>query len=463
MTGVLRNDATRFLFGFFLLRKISPAHLKLCMNLLIENATLLTVDPTDTVHANAPLAIAEDRLVGVGSIPEGFVADEVLDGTDHLVLPGLINAHTHIPMALFRNYADDLPFWPWLMDRIKPLEDHLSAEHVYAGTRLGILELLQAGVTSFLDMYFFMDQVARGVEESGIRACLCGGLLDPTPGLGGFLFKEATQLHDTWQGKAEGRVTVQLGPHSPYLCSAGYLKEAAAEAQRRGIGLHIHLSESRQEVTTSLETHGKTPVQYLTDLGILEQPTAAAHCVHVDEADQRLLAEHPVTVLHNPTSNLKLANGVAPIPALQAKGVTVALGTDGHASNNNVNLFEELHLAALLHKGIQADAEAVPAATAIRMATLNGARALGLEQEIGSLEVGKKADVILLDARKPHYWPRHNPVAAVTYSAQAADVRHVLINGRWVVKDYVVQTLDPSVVLQEGEAMAQDLVRRATA
>ncbi len=433
------------------------------MNRLIENATLLTVDPTDTVYPAAPLAMAGDRLVGVGTVPDGFVPDETVDGTDHLVLPGLVNAHTHIPMALFRNYADDLPFWPWLMERIKPMEDHLSAEHVYAGTRLGVLELLQAGVTSFLDMYFFMDQVARGVEESGIRACLCGGLLDPNPELGAFLFKEATHLHDTWHGKAGGRLTVQLGPHSPYLCSAGYLKEAAQEAQRRNIGLHIHVSESREEVANSRGAHGKTPVQYLADLGVLERPTAAAHCVHVDEADQSLLAEYQVKVLHNPTSNLKLANGVAPIPQLLAKGVTVALGTDGHASNNNVNLFEELHLAALLHKGIQADAEAVPAATAIRMATLNGAKALGLEHEIGSLEVGKKADVIMLDARKPHYWPRHNPVAAVTYSAQAADVRHVFINGEWVVKDYAVQTLDPEAVLQEGEALAQDLVRRATA
>lgn len=435
---------------------------KKLMNLLIENATILTVDPQDTVLSNASLAISGNRIVGVGLAPEGFVADRVIDGTDQIVIPGLVNGHTHIPMALFRNYADDLPFWPWLMERIKPAEEHLSPEHVRAGAQLGVLELLQGGVTSFLDMYFFMDQVAAAVEESGIRACLCGGLLD-VAGLGEALFKAATDLHDQWHGRADGRITVYLGPHSMYLCSPPYLQEAAQEARTRGIGLHLHLSESRQEVLDSQEHYAKSPVQHLVDLGVLERPTAAAHCVHVDAVDQRLLAEHRVRVLHNPTSNLKLANGFAPIPQMLEQGICVALGTDGHASNNNVNLFEEMHLAALIHKGSQEDAEAVPAQMALRMATWNGAQAMGLEEEIGSLEVGKKADVVVLDARRPHYWPKHNPVAAVVYSAQAGDVRYVLVDGKLVVEDYEVRTLNVSETLAQGEALAQDLVRRAHA
>ena len=432
------------------------------MNLLIRNTTLLTVDSENTVLANADLAIADGRIVGVGHAPEGFAPDRVLDGTDQFVLPGLVNAHTHMPMALFRNYADDLPFWPWLMERIKPAEDHLTAEHVYWGAKLGILESLQAGVTCFLDMYFHMEQVAQAVQESGIRACLSGALLD-IGGAGPRFLKAASAFHDQWHGRADGRVTVWYGPHSAYLCSPGFLQEIACLAKQRGMGLHLHVSESRQEIADSLKAHGKSPVRLLADLGVLEARTAAAHCVHVDEDDRALLAEFGVHVLHNPTSNLKLANGFAPIPDLLERGVNVALGTDGHASNNNVNLFEELHLAALLHKATTENAEAVPAETALRMATINGAKALGLEQEIGSLEVGKKADVLVLDTRKPHYWPRHNPVSAVTYSAQAGDVRHVLVDGNLVVEDYEVRTLNVAETLQQSEALAQDLVRRATA
>ena len=431
------------------------------MSLLIQNTTLLTVDPENTVLPNADLAISESRIVGVGQAPDGFQPDQVLDGTDQLVLPGLVNAHTHIPMALFRNYADDLPFWPWLMERIKPAEDHLTAEHGYWGAKLGILESLQAGVTCFLDMYFHMEQVAQAVEESGIRACLSGALLD-VGGVGPMFMKGVADFHDQWHGKADGRVTACYGPHSAYLCSPGFLQEVVSEAKQRGVGLHIHVSESRQEIADSLKAHGKSPVRHLADLGVLERPTAAAHCVHVDDDDRTLLAEYGVHVLHNPTSNLKLANGFAPVPDLLERGVNVALGTDGHASNNNVNLFEELHLAALIHKGANEDAEVVPAATALRMATINGAKALGLEEEIGSLEVGKKADVIVLDARKANYWPRHNPVAAVAYSAQAGDVRHVLVDGKLVVENYEVRTLNVEETLRQGEAMAQDLVRRAT-
>ena len=247
-----------------------------------------------------------------------------------------------------------------------------------------------------------------------------------------------------------------------YLCGPEYLRETTEEALKRKTGIHIHLSESRQEVADSLEKYGKSPVQHLADLGMFECRTAAAHCVHVSTEDIELLEKHKVSVLNNPTSNMKLANGFAPIHAMLKKGINVALGTDGSASNNNVNLFEEMHLAALVNKALTEDAESVPAQQVLRMATINGAKALGLENEIGSLEVGKRADLILLDATKPHYFPRHNPVSSIVYSAQAADVSTVLVNGKVLMENYELKTMDVAETMREAERMAFDLVNRAT-
>jgi 5-methylthioadenosine/S-adenosylhomocysteine deaminase len=364
-------------------------------------------------------------------------------------------------MSLFRNYADDLPFWPWLLEKIKPAEDHLSAEHVYWGAKLGVLELIQSGVTCFSDMYFYMNEVATVVKESGIRACLSGVLLE-VDDLGPTFMKAAVDFHDSWHGKADGRINAFFGPHSMYLCGPEYLRETTEEALKRKSVIHIHLAESRQEVADCLEKYGKSPVQHLAELGMFACRTAAAHCVHVSADDIKLLKQHKVSVLNNPTSNMKLANGFAPIDALLKKGVNVALGTDGSASNNNVNMFEEMHLAALVNKAVTEDAESVPAQQVLRMATINGAKALGLENEIGSLEVGKRADLILLDANKPHYFPRHNPVSSIAYSAQAADVSTVLVNGQVLLENYQLKTIDLQETMQEAERMAFDLVRRAT-
>ncbi|MBL7036074.1 MAG: amidohydrolase, partial [SAR324 cluster bacterium] len=378
---------------------------------------------------------------------------------NQIALPGLVNAHTHIPMSLFRNYADDLPFWPWLMEKIKPAEDHLSAEHVYWGAKLGVLELIQSGVTCFSDMYFYMDEVATVVKESGIRACLSGVLLEVAD-LGPTFMKAAIDFHDSWHGKADGRIKAFFGPHSMYLCGPEYLKETTTEALKRKTGIHIHLSESKQEIADCNEKYGKSPVQHLADLGMFECLTAAAHCVHVSAKDIELLRKHNVNVVNNPTSNLKLANGFAPVEALLKNGVNVALGTDGSASNNNVNLFEEMHLAALVNKAVNEDAESVPAQQVLRMATINGAKTLGLENEIGSLEVGKRADLILLDAGKAHYFPHHNPVSSIAYSAQAADVSTVLVNGQVLLENYELKTIDVEETTREAERMAFDLVSR---
>jgi 5-methylthioadenosine/S-adenosylhomocysteine deaminase len=431
------------------------------MNLLIRGATLVTVNAGDEVLTEGDLAIAGAKIVGVGAAPPGFAPDRVMDGRNRIVLPGLVNTHTHLSMTLMRNYADDLAFWPWLLERVKPLEDHLVPEDVRIGARLGIAEMICGGTTCFHDMYFHLDEVADEVANAGLRGRLCGALFDNS-GQGEALLDAAVGLHERWHGKAEGRVTVGLGPHSPYLCSPGYLREILSEAERLGCGLHVHVAETDREVAESREKHGVTPVQLLADLGCFRVPVVAAHGIYVDAADRRLLREGGVTVAHNPGSNLKLANGIAPVQDLLDDGVNVSLGTDGAASNNNLNLFEEMHLAALLQKWLRRDAEALPARQVLRMATINGARALGLEGEIGSLEVGKQADVVVIDAAQPHLAPRHDPIALLVYSAQAADVSTVLVGGRILLEERRLTTLDGEPLLELATAQTQHLLQRAS-
>jgi 5-methylthioadenosine/S-adenosylhomocysteine deaminase len=431
------------------------------MNLLIRGATLVTVNAGDEVITEGDLAIAGAEIVGVGAAPPGFVPDRVMDGRNRIVLPGLVNTHTHLSMTLMRNYADDLAFWPWLLERVKPLEDHLVPEDVRIGARLGIAEMIRGGTTCFHDMYFHLDEVADEVANAGLRGRLCGALFDNS-GQGEALLGAAVGLHERWHGKAEGRVTVGLGPHSPYLCSPGYLREILSEAERLQCGLHVHVAETDREVAESREKHGVTPVQLLADLGCFRVPVVAAHGIYVDAADRRLLREGGVTVAHNPGSNLKLANGIAPVQDLLDDGVNVSLGTDGAASNNNLNLFEEMHLAALLQKWLRRDAEALPARQVLRMATINGAKALGLDGEIGSLEVGKQADVLVIDAAQPHLAPRHDPIALLVYSAQAADVATVLVAGRILLEERRLTTLDGESLLELATAQTHNLLGRAS-
>ncbi len=430
------------------------------MKVLIRQATLVTVNATDEVLEQADLAIAGDKIVGVGSAPPGFVPDRVLEGRDRIVLPGLINTHTHLSMTLMRNYADDLAFWPWLLERIKPLEDHLVPEDVRVGARLGIAELIRGGTTCFHDMYFHLDEVADEVAGAGLRARLCGALFDNS-GRGEHLLRAAVELHDDWHGKASGRVTVALAPHSAYLCSPPYLREILQEARRLQCGLHIHVAETEREVGDSRERYGVTPVQHLAELGCFRVPTVAAHGIYVDAVDCRLLREGRVSIAHNPGSNLKLANGIAPVQMLLDEGINVSLGTDGAASNNNLNLFEEMHLAALLQKWLRRDAEALPARQVLRMATIRGAEALGLDASIGSLEVGKQADIIIVDAAQPHLAPRHDPVALLVYSAQAADVCTVLVDGRILMENRELKTLDEDSLLALATEQTHGLLRRS--
>ena len=431
------------------------------MKLLIKNTTIVTVNDQDQVLEHADLAVSGKTIVGVGKAPLDFIPDRVIDGKGKLVMPGLINAHTHLSMTLMRNYADDLPFSDWLFKKIKPLEDHLLAEDVRLGAKLGIAEMIRGGTTCFHDMYFFMDEVASEVESSGIRACLTSALFDVS-GNGEALLAQGCRLHKDWNGRSEGRITVQLGPHSPYLCSPEYLREILIEGRRLNCGIHIHVSETADELSESRRLHGCTPVQHLSNLELFSLPTLAAHAVHLEEEDFKLLSENGVSVSHNPGSNLKLANGFAPVEKMLKHSINVALGTDGAASNNNLNLFEEIHLAGLIHKAVNNSATVLPAKTVIRMATINGAKALKLDEEVGSLETGKKADLIMLDIRQPHLVPCHDPLALLVYSAQASDVTTVMVDGNILMEERQLQTLEFSSILEQAAHQSIDLIERSS-
>ncbi len=416
-------------------------------------------DPGELV-LNGDIAIEGDRLLKVGpegELPPGWEPDKIINGQDLLCLPGLVNCHTHAAMTLLRSYADDLPLMYWLEKKIWPVEARLTGEDVYWGTLLALIEMIKSGTTTFNDMYFFMDEVAQAVDKVGIRACLARGLI----GIGGQAERgldESRTLIEKWQGGAGGRIKVWLGPHAPYTCPPSYLEKVLALAREYRVGIHIHVSETRDEVKQIEEQYKKTPVRYLQEIGLFQVPVLAAHCVHLTRDDIRILAESGTSVAHNPESNMKLASGIAPIKDLRAAGITVGLGTDGAASNNNLDMFEEMRTAALLHKVASEDPLTLPASEVILMATREGARALGLENETGMLKPGLKADLILVNLNRPHLCPRHNLIAHLVYAAQAHDVETVIIDGRIVMENRRILTIDEETVRREVERRARRLV-----
>lgn len=430
------------------------------MKLLIKGVTVVPVTGPEEVIPDGAVAVKEGEIVYVGpagGVPENFRADKILGGPGMVALPGLVNAHTHAAMSLFRSYADDLPLMKWLEEAIWPLEQKLIAEDIYWGTLLACAEMLLGGTTTFADMYFFMDRVAAAVEKSGIRACLSRGLIGIIPNAEKAL-KESREFIREWHGKANGRITCMLGPHAPYTCPPDYLRKVMALAAELGVGIHIHLAETRQEVERIQKEYGRSPVALMAEIGLLDFPVLAAHCVHLSPEDIATLAAKGTAVAHNPESNMKLASGVAPVTKLLEAGVTVALGTDGPASNNNLDMFEEMRSAALLQKVATENPEALPAYTVLEMATLGGARALGLGDKIGSLEPGKRADIILLNLRRPHLYPPHDVVAHIVYAARAGDVDTVVVDGQVVVEAGRLLTLDLDAVLDNACQCALRLV-----
>lgn len=405
------------------------------------------------------VAIEGNRFLKVGKegkIPPEWQPDRVIDGKDHLCLPGLINCHTHAAMTLLRSYADDLPLMHWLEKKIWPVEARLTGDDVYWGTLLAIVEMIESGTTTFSDMYFFTDRTAEAVAVSGLRACLSRGLI----GVGDSAeqgLEESKELLEKWQGAADGRISIWLGPHAPYTCPPDFLDKVLTLAQDYRAGIHIHVAETRDEIEQIARDYGKTPVAYLSERGVFRFPVLAAHCVYLTEEDIDTLAAAGAAVAHNPESNMKLASGVAPIPELLAAGVTVGIGTDGASSNNNLDMFEEMRTAALLHKVNKRDPQVLPATQVLSMATRDGARALRLD-DLGLLQPGYKADLILVDLEQAHLHPRNNPVAHMVYSARGGDVDTVIIDGRIVMEGRKILTVDKERVFAEVEERARRLL-----
>ncbi|KUK35872.1 MAG: 5-methylthioadenosine/S-adenosylhomocysteine deaminase [Thermacetogenium sp.] len=428
------------------------------MKILIKDCYLC--DPLrDSGVTTGDVAVEGNRLLkvgGEGELPLGWKPERVIDGKDHLCLPGLINCHTHAAMTLLRSYADDLPLMHWLEKKIWPMEARLTGDDVYWGTLLAIVEMIESGTTTFSDMYFFTDRVAEAVEVSGVRACLSRGLI----GIGDSAeqgLEESRELLEKWQGAADGRISIWLGPHAPYTCPPDFLDKVLTLAQDYRAGIHIHVAETKDEIEQIAREYGKTPVAYLSERGVFRFPVLAAHCVYLTEEDIETLAAAGAAVAHNPESNMKLASGIAPIPELLAAGVAVGIGTDGASSNNNLDMFEEMRTAALLHKVNKGDPQVLPASQVLSMATRDGARALRLD-DLGLLQPGYKADLILVDLNQAHLHPRHNPVAHMVYSARGGDVETVIIDGRIVMEGRKILTIDKERVLAEVEERARRLL-----
>lgn len=423
--------------------------------ILLKNAELLTVKGE---VQQGDIAIEGSFIKYCGQIEANWQADRIIDCSNKFAVPGFVNTHTHAAMTLFRSYADDMALMDWLQNKIWPAEANLTAEDVYWGTQLAIAEMIKSGTTTFADMYFFMPQVAQAVEQSGIRAVLARGMAGVAPTAEQALL-ESESFYREWHNAADGRITVMLGPHAPYTCPPAYLKKVVALSEKLGAEIHIHLAETADEVKTCLEKHGKTPIALMNDLGVLDRGVLAAHCVHVSPEDIAIMSQKNVRVAHNPGSNMKLASGVAPVPEMLSAGLHVGLGTDGAASNNNLDMLEEIRLAAMLHKVHRCDPLLVPASAAVSMATTLGAKALGLGQVTGKLEPGFKADITLFDMHAPHWYPRHDRTSLLTYSAAAADVHTVIVDGKILLDNRRLTTIDEERMLTEVQQRGMRLVQ----
>jgi 5-methylthioadenosine/S-adenosylhomocysteine deaminase len=430
-------------------------------DIIIKNAYVLTMDPELGDLKNGTVVIEDGRITKIGKeIKES--AETVIDAKHSVVMPGLINTHTHAAMTLFRGYADDMQLAEWLGQYIWPAESKLKAEDVYKGSLLACLEMIKSGTTSFADMYFFMDETAKAVELSGLRASLSHGLIElGNKEKGEVDLKEGRRFVRAWQGAADGRIKTMYGPHAPNTCSEEFLAKVKEEAGRNGAGIHIHLLETEAELNEMKEKYGKCSVHLLDDIGFLGPDVLAAHCVWVSDGDIEILSKRGVNVSHNAISNMKLASGIAPVHRMLEKGVNVSLGTDGCASNNNLDLFEEMKTAALLQKVSTSNPTVLPAGKVLQMGTVNGAKAI--DPETGILKVGKKADLIVLDMKKPHLTPCFDVRSHLVYSAKGSDVRTTIVDGKVLMDNYRVLVLDEQKVVEEAQKAADDLATRAKA
>ena len=431
-------------------------------DLLVAGGTVVTMDAGRRIVEDGAVAVRGDTIVAVGpraELESRFEAAQRIDAKGKLVLPGLINGHAHAAMSLFRGLADDLALDEWLKKYIFPAEArNVTEDFVTWGTRLGILEMLRGGITTYVDMYYFEDAVAHATKEAGMRGVLGETVLDfPAPDNKTVAQALAYTEDYLKRWKGDPLIVAAVAPHSIYTCSEKTLKDSAALARRYGAPIVIHVSEAPFEAELSRAKHGRSTVAYLEDIGVLGPDIVAAHCVWVDANDIALLARREAGCVHNPASNMKLASGVMPVTDMLAAGMRVGLGTDGAASNNDLDLIADMGLAAKLQKLSRGDPRALPAQQVVAMATIDGARALHMEKEIGSLEAGKKADLILLGTGAPHATPLYNVYSQLVYAMKASDVATVIVAGRVVMEDRRMITLNEDQILAKAREYAKKI------
>ena len=429
---------------------------------VIYNAWIVTADQDFTVIENGAVAVAGDRLARIWSLDEDRKlppARHSLDAAGGIVMPGLVNAHTHLPMTLFRGLADDLPLMTWLEEHIFPAEArHINPDSVYWASLLACAELLLSGTTTVGDAYFLARHVAEAVSRAGLRGVLAQGVIDfPAPGVpdpSGNI-KHARDFVAWMDRKAGGLIEPSIFCHSPYTCSEQTLQQAKQAAAELGVAFQVHLAETSAEYRQIVDRHGCSPVGFVDRLGLLDGNTILVHCVHVDRDDLALIAGAGARIVHCPESNMKLAAGIAPVTDMLDAGICVGLGTDGSASNNDLDLFGEMGSAARMHKLITGDPTAMDAAKVVKMATIGGARVLGLDRLTGSLEPGKAADLAVVDCRAPSLVPVYHPASTLVYAARGHDVSHVMVGGRWLVEDGRLVGMDLEEVIARVKALVE--------
>ena len=439
----------------------SSASLEKCLSILLKDVSwLVTQNSARAVMKNQSILIEDGKVAEIGACAAKS-ADETIDCEGKIVLPGLINTHTHLAMTLFRGLADDMKLEEWLKSKIWPLELKLTGEMCHYGALLGCLEMIATGTTTFLDMYFFMDEVAKAVVEAGLRAFLAHAVFGDEGSASERTSKENTKQLVKYLGELNNPIVKPaVGPHAPYSCSPELLMWSKEIAEREHAVLHIHLAETRMEQARAQKDHGMGEVAYLEKLGFLSPNLIAAHCVWLSKGEVSILAKRGVKVSHCPVSNMKLASGgVAPVPEMLENGVTVSIGTDGAASNNSLDMFESMKICALVHRAHRWDATILPAQQVLDLATIEAAKALGINDRIGSIETGKQADLVIIDARKPNLAPlsEETVISDLVYSAKGHNVDTTIVNGKAIMKSREFVTLKESAIYDKTNECARDL------
>lgn len=421
--------------------------------ILIKDAKMVFTGETKSI------LIKNDTIAEIAdNIPEDGV-NKVINADGKILSPGFVNTHTHLSMSLFRGFADDYDLDTWLNDYIWPMEANLNEEYSYIGALLAAVELIKSGTTTFSDMYFYMEDVARAIDEAGIRGVLSYGMIDLAgPEKREEEFRENISLYENCNGMADGRIKVYFGPHSPYTTSKELLERVRKEADKYNTGIHIHVGETKKEVDDLVEATGMRPFEYLESLGLLGPDVVAAHAVWLSDNEIEIIKKHNVKISHNPCSNMKLSSGIAPVAKLLENGVCVSLGTDGASSNNNLDLIEEMKFASLLQKVDTLNPLVLPASEVLKMATINGARTLGLEEEIGSIEVGKKADLILIETNASNMTPDSSDLCSnIVYSANGSNVDTTICNGKILMENKKLTTLDEQEIYKKARIAIKEL------